>query len=561
VAAPAILKIDIIADATKAAAALDKTGKAASGTGSKLKAIAGAATTGLAVGAMIQFGKASAQAALEAGKNTARLEQVFRSMGDTTGSAAKAAEDYASKLSKHIGVDDDAIMKGQALLATFGAVSGETARAAGIFDRATAAGADLAAAGFGTIESNAVQLGKALQDPVKGLAALGRSGVTFTAAQKKQITNLVKHNKLLDAQKIVLGAVEQQVGGTAAATATSADKMNVAFGETEESIGNALLPVLNALAPMLQTIAEFIQKNIGWLMPLAVVIGVLAVAWNIASVAATLFGTSMLAALWPVLLVIAAIAALIAIGVLIVKNWDTIKAAASAVWQFMQRAWDGILNAVRTAFNWIKANWPLLLAILTGPIGIAVALIVTHWSTIRSAIAAVLSWIRGAFGTLLGVLTAPFEAAWHVIDAVFGRISGAVQSALSFVSSTASSIANALRAPLNAIIRGWNAIEIRIPAFGAGPFKFGGATIGLPDIPELATGGTVMRTGFALVHAGEMFSGVGGALAGGGTVINVNVTTTGLGADAPQIQRAVVRALRGFTARNGPLDVPVRSAG
>lgn len=557
--APAILKIDIVADATKAQSALKKTGAAADGTGSKLKGIARAATTGLAVGAVVAFGKATVTAALEAGKNSARLEQVFRSMGDATGVAAKAAEDYASKLSKHIGVDDDVIMKGQALLATFGAVSSETARTAGIFDRATAAGADLAAAGFGTIESNAVQMGKALQDPTKGITALGRAGVTFTDSQKDQIKFMQKSGDLLGAQKLVLGAVEKQVKGTAAATATGADKMNVAWGETQESIGNALLPVLEKLAPMLASLAQFIQDNITWIMPLAAVIAVLAIAWNIASVAATLFGVSMLSALLPVLLVIAAIAALIAIGILVVKNWDTIKAAALAVWHFMVTAWNAILGALKAAFNWIRSNWPMLLAILTGPIGLAVLLIVRNWEKIRASVAAIFSWIRSIWSGLLGILTGPFNAAWSAISGVIGKVRSAISSALQWASTTATNIASALKGPINAVIRFWNGLEFKVPQIDIGPLHVGGQTIGLPDIPTLMTGGTVMRTGLALVHAGEQFSGVGNTF-GGSTNITVNVTTTGLGADAPQIQRAVVRALRGHTARNGPLDIPVRQA-
>jgi phage-related protein len=557
--APAILKIDIIADAAKAAAGLKKTGDAAQTTGSKLGAVARGVATGFAVTKVLEFGKATVTAAMDANRSHAKLTQVFKSMGDATGGAAQAAMDYAGALSQKIGVDDEAIMNGQTLLATFSNVNNEAARSAGIFNRATAAGADLAAAGFGSIESNAVLLGKALQDPIKGMAALRRVGVTLTDAQQKQVKVLAEHGKGLQAQKIILGAVEKQVGGTAAATATSTDKMNVAWGNTQEAIGNALLPVLEKLAPILETVAKFIEQNIGWIMPLAIVLGVLAVAWNIASVAATLFGVSMAAALWPVLLVIAAIAALIAIGILIVRNWDTIKAAAAAVWSFMVRAWNAILGAIRTAFNWIKANWPLLLAILTGPIGIAVALIVRNWDTIKSAIAAVFHFIRSIWSGLLGILIAPFTAAWGVISGVIERVRGAINSILSFASSVGHTIVEAIKAPINGIIRAWNALQIPgihidLPfgkSIGAGPWD-------LPNLPTLATGGLVTRTGLALVHEGETFSGVGGA--GSVTNITVNVTTTGLGADAPQIQRAVVQALRGYANRNGSVDVPIRAA-
>ena len=575
-ASPAILKIDIIADASKASGALKQTESATSSMGSKLGALGKAAATGFAVGAVVKFGTESVKAAQDAAVSTKRLDAVFRAMGDTTGTASKAAQDYASSLSTKIGVDDDSIMAAQAQLATFAAVSDETARSAGIFDRATAAAADLAAAGFGNLQSNSVQLGKALQDPVKGLAALGKSGVTFTKAQKDQIAAMVKAGDVLGAQKVVLGAVEGQVKGTAAATATSADKMNVAWGETQEAVGNALLPVLEKLAPILVKIAGFIQKNIGWILPLAAAFGVLAVAWNIASVAATLFSVSMWAALWPVLLVIAAIAALIAIGVLIVKNWDTIKAAAATVWSAIQTAWDAVLGVVQAVWNWIKANWPLLLAILTGPFGIAVLLVVRNFDTIKNAVLTVINWIRANWPLLLAILTGPIGAAVLLIVKNWDRIKQAASALFDWVASKfraivdtirnvadtiggiAQRIGDAIKGPINAVIRAWNGLEFKVPEVNVGPIHFGGQTIGLPNIPELATGGTVMRTGFAIVHAGETFSGVGGSAAGV-TNIHVTVNSTGLGADAPEIQRAVVRALRGYSARNGP--VPIATTG
>jgi hypothetical protein len=574
-AAPAILRIDIIADASKAAGALKQTGSAAQSTGSKFSALGKAVAGGAAVGAVIAFGTSAVKAATESQVATRRLEQVFRSMGDTTGVAAKAAEDYAGALSRKIGVDDESIMAAQAQLATFGAVSDATARSAGIFDRATAAAADLAAAGFGSLSSNSVQLGKALQDPVKGITALAKSGVTFTAAQKAQIAALVKSGKVLEAQKIVLGAVEQQVGGTAAATATSADKMNVAWGETQEKVGNALLPVLEKLLPILSKLADFIGNNISWILPLAAAIGVLAIAWNIASIAATLFGTTMLAALWPVLLVIAAIAAVVAIGVLLVKNWDTIKAAAATVWAALVTAWNAVLGVLKAVWQWVAANWPLLLAILAGPIGVAVLLVVRNFQTIKNAVLAVIGWIRANWPLLLAILTGPIGGAVLIIVKNWDRIKAAASALYDWVAGKlraiadafrgvadtigglASGIADAIKGPLNAVIRAWNGLQFKVPEVNVGPIHFGGQTLGVPNIPELATGGMVMRTGLAVVHAGETFSGVGGSGVGGNVTVNITVNAGPLGADAPQVQRAVVQALRGYSARNGPLPVAV----
>ena len=135
----------------------------------------------------------------------------------------------AEKTARLTGVDQNLIKEGQALLLTFKSVSADADKVGGVFDRATKASIDLAAAGFGSVTSNAVQLGKALEDPIKGLAALGKSGVTFTDEQKALIKTLVETGDVASAQEIILKAVESQVGGTAEATANASDKMKVAW--------------------------------------------------------------------------------------------------------------------------------------------------------------------------------------------------------------------------------------------------------------------------------------------------------------------------------------------
>jgi phage-related minor tail protein len=122
-----------------------------------------------------------------------------------------------------------------------------------VFDRATKAAIDLAAAGFGSVETNAIQLGKALEDPIKGLAALGKSGVTFTAEQKELIKTLVETGDVASAQEIILKAVEMQVGGTAEATANASDKMKVAWSQLQEQLGQNFFLSLKSSASLLLT--------------------------------------------------------------------------------------------------------------------------------------------------------------------------------------------------------------------------------------------------------------------------------------------------------------------
>ena len=251
------------AQSTAAVGKLDR-GFAAMSKG--LAAVAGATA---AVGLL----KGLVGAAEAASTANARLEQVFQSMGDATGQAALAAQEYATELSRTTGIEANTVKAAQAKLATFKAVSDESARQAGIFDRATQAAADLAATGFGDMTSTSVQLGKALQDPIAGITALTRSGVTFTDSQKDMIKTLVEGGNTLEAQNIILAAVEEQVGGVAESTANATDIMAVRFEEIKVSLGTALLPVVEALASGMGTLADVFAK-----IPTPVVTATIAIA-------------------------------------------------------------------------------------------------------------------------------------------------------------------------------------------------------------------------------------------------------------------------------------------
>lgn len=237
----------------------------------------GALAAGVAVGVlavkMAEFVGASVEAARQAKVTEDRLRNVTKQMGLTKGEYKGATDrvlEYASALSKATGIEDDTIIAVQTKLATFKELTTSINDAGGAFDRATEAAFDLAAAGFGTAESNAVQLGKALNDPVKGLASLARAGITFTDAEKERIAALVESNKMGEAQALVLEAIETQVGGTAEATATASDKMQTAWGELQESVGTTLLPAFDDVAnfvtadliPKLSRLWEFVSPKI-----------------------------------------------------------------------------------------------------------------------------------------------------------------------------------------------------------------------------------------------------------------------------------------------------------
>ena len=228
------------------------------GLGSRLRLAGGLAAGALAGGVQAAAGAIGAYTiaqigAAEADRAGVRAQQaVLKSMnlfGDSVGTVSQRLQDYASKNAILLGIDDEVIRNTQTKLLTFRELAKTADEMGGAFDRATMLAQDLAAAGFGAAESNAVQLGKALQDPVKGITALTRSGINFTASQKEQIQGLVEQNRLWEAQNIILTEIESQVGGTAAASVLATDRIKVAIDEMGESFGAAFLPIIDSVMP------------------------------------------------------------------------------------------------------------------------------------------------------------------------------------------------------------------------------------------------------------------------------------------------------------------------
>lgn len=235
-------------------------------------AAVGAATLAGAA-ALVRFGSDAIKAGEEVAIANNRLAQINKSMGlfgGQTAAVTKRLIDFANANELTVAVDAEVIKATQAKLLTFKELGQTADEAGGAFDRATLAALDLAAAGFGSAESNAVQLGKALQDPIKGLTALRRAGVTFTEAEKEKIKTLVQSGQILEAQNVILSAIETQVGGTAAATAKASDIMNLAFQNVSEAIGLALLPTFREFADEIVKITPTLEQA---LAPAAAEIG------------------------------------------------------------------------------------------------------------------------------------------------------------------------------------------------------------------------------------------------------------------------------------------------
>jgi predicted nucleic acid-binding Zn-ribbon protein len=240
-----------------------------------------------ALGGLAVAGAKMVAAGEQAATANARIEQIATSMGlfgDQTGKVTDRLVKLANEQARLTGVNQNTIKESQALLLTFKDIASSADEVGGAFDRATQLTLDMASAGFGSVTDNAKQLGKALNDPIAGLTALRRSGIQFTEAQQDQIRTLVESGQVLEAQNMILEEIENQVGGTAEATANSTDKMKVAFSQASESIGMALLPAVEALVPMLIKFSDFAAENKDIIIIAAGAIGGLSAAIVVANI-------------------------------------------------------------------------------------------------------------------------------------------------------------------------------------------------------------------------------------------------------------------------------------
>jgi hypothetical protein len=246
------LVVNLIANTTGFSAGLQKGSREAKAFESRMKTLtAGAKSLAGAFGIVGgvagagAFLKSSIDEAMEAEKVMTQLETVVKSTGKAAGFSANQLSNFATVLQKTTTFADDTTKAAAATLATFTNIKGVT------FLNTIKSAQDLSIAFGQDLNTSVIQLGKALNDPVKGISALTRVGVSFTQQQKDQIKTLVEQNQLFKAQAIILKELKTEFGGSAEAFAkTRAGRMQQLGNKTadlKEEIGIQLgEPVVDA---------------------------------------------------------------------------------------------------------------------------------------------------------------------------------------------------------------------------------------------------------------------------------------------------------------------------
>jgi len=209
----------------------------------------------LAVDKLFEWGKEAFGEYQKAAEGNAQLEATLKSTSDAIGFSKQQLDAQALSLSRVSLNTKGAITSMQSVLATFTSIKGET------FKQTQQAVLDLSAKMGGDLQGSAIQVGKAIQDPVKGVAALHRVGVNFNQTQMQMVKNLVATGHAAQAQQIILKELNTEFGGSAAAAA-KANPWKVMLNGLEEKmvrIGGMVNKMMMGLEPIINKVFNLID--------------------------------------------------------------------------------------------------------------------------------------------------------------------------------------------------------------------------------------------------------------------------------------------------------------
>lgn len=220
---------------------------------------------GISLGAagVVGFLKKSIDAFQESQRVMAQTNSVINSTGKAAGLSAEEIKGMAEEIQKTTAISDDAAQSGMNMLLTFTNIGKD------VFPAATQATIDMATAmnngltpSAEELSQTAIQVGKALQDPILGVTALRRVGVNFNETQQETIKKMVESGRTMDAQKYILRELGTEFGGSAAAQVQTfggmVEQARNKIGDWMELVGGSVTPAISSLSGSFGVLASVI---------------------------------------------------------------------------------------------------------------------------------------------------------------------------------------------------------------------------------------------------------------------------------------------------------------
>jgi hypothetical protein len=531
------------------------------------------------VGKVVDFGREMIGLGNQLQTMGRKAETVF---GDQIG----VMRDWADEVNGSLGLSEEATLDMATSLSDLLKPMGFTAeQAAGMSQEMVGLSGALSAWSNGTKSSAEVSdiLTKAMLGERDGLKALGISiseadvAGRLAAKGQSQLTGAaLEQAKAVATQELIMEKSTDAQKAWADGTMDAVKGQNEAKAEVEDlkaAIALRLVPIFNTVVsilvgkiiPAFMAAGEWIGEHKELVIAAAIGVGTVLVpalvAWAASAAAAA---AATIAAAAPVIAIGAAVAALAAGVIWAYQNVDWFRASVDAVAAFITGTvvpafqsfigWIGdFAGALMSAYGWVKDNWPLLAAILTGPFGIAALAIVKHWDDIKGAATGAKEWIVTKVTEIKDTVTGlPGQLA--------GNFTGMFDG-----------IKDAWRSAWNWIIDKWNGLEFKMPEVDThipGVGKVGGWALGTPDLPRLAFGGTAVAPGWSIVgDAGpELLNMPRGAsvvpldrASTMGATYTHNVTIVApVGSSPAEIGRTLVEYVDAYERRNGRVYASAR---
>jgi hypothetical protein len=420
--------IDIVAETKKLTQGIDSANKQLGGMSKSLKTAATAAA-GLASAFVLKQGISFLKDGIEEAKDAAAA---MRAATATFGEGSKALEKItkdAEKFGKELAVDNDELIKlatqlGSRLPKNIQASSVELVK---IFK-------DVEAFTGGAVSAEAAgnKLAKAFADGELRAAELTKVFPGLEQSVYAQAEALSKAGDNQGALNVLTEAGAKKYGDAAAKNVDATQKFNVALDNFKEVLGTKVLPILEKGIDFLTKMLAAFDSLPGPVQNVIIAFGaIVAIGGPLLtfvasmSTAMTTLGITSTAGAGGLNLVRVALAGLgiglvIAALVLLIENWDEVKEAAEKLAKKLKEVFEEIYDKIKEwtgkAIDWVKENWPKLLAILTGPFGLFVLFVVKHkdeivekfkevWeavkTTVTDAVTAIVDWVKAYWNGLI----------------------------------------------------------------------------------------------------------------------------------------------------------------